>query len=71
MAGVGKTGLAQAFSLMKKISLARLQCYEGIDESKALYECNYEDAGKLAGKLESMMRARNDLTFQNLRSEIE
>jgi len=41
-AGVGKTGLAQAFSLMKNISLVRLQCYEGIDESKALYEWNYK-----------------------------
>lgn len=41
-AGVGKTGLAQAFSQMKSISLVRLQCYEGIDESKALYEWNYK-----------------------------
>ncbi len=41
-AGVGKTGVAQAFSAMKNLPLVRLQCYEGIDESKALYEWNYK-----------------------------
>lgn len=41
-AGVGKTGVAQAFSMMKNLPLVRLQCYEGIDESKALYEWNYK-----------------------------
>jgi MoxR-like ATPase len=41
-AGVGKTAIAQAFSQMKGISLIRLQCYEGIDESKAMYEWNYK-----------------------------
>ncbi len=41
-AGVGKTAIAQAFSRMKGIPLMRLQCYEGIDESKALYEWNYK-----------------------------
>ncbi len=41
-AGVGKTAIAQAFSRMKGIPLIRLQCYEGIDEAKALYEWNYK-----------------------------
>ncbi len=41
-AGVGKTGLAQAYSRMRNTTLIRLQCYEGIDESKALYEWNYK-----------------------------
>ncbi|MGI5920991.1 MAG: AAA family ATPase [Syntrophomonadaceae bacterium] len=41
-AGVGKTALAKAFSDMKGLNLIRLQCYEGIDESKALYEWNYK-----------------------------
>jgi len=41
-AGVGKTAIAQAFSRMKNFPLIRLQCYEGIDESKALYEWNYK-----------------------------
>jgi len=41
-AGVGKTSIAQAFSNMKNIPLVRLQCYEGIDEAKAMYEWNYK-----------------------------
>lgn len=41
-AGVGKTSIAQAFASMKKMPLIRLQCYEGIDETKALYEWNYK-----------------------------
>lgn len=41
-AGVGKTGIALAFSRMNSLPLIRLQCYEGIDESKALYEWNYK-----------------------------
>ncbi|QGT99455.1 Carbon monoxide oxidation accessory protein CoxD [Candidatus Syntrophocurvum alkaliphilum] len=41
-AGVGKTAIAQAFSKMKNLPLIRMQCYEGIDESKALYEWNYK-----------------------------
>ncbi|MDD3023820.1 MAG: MoxR family ATPase [Syntrophomonadaceae bacterium] len=41
-AGVGKTAIAQAFSRMKDLPLIRLQCYEGLDEAKALYEWNYK-----------------------------
>lgn len=41
-AGVGKTAIAQAFSHMRNLDLIRLQCYEGIDESRALYEWNYK-----------------------------
>ncbi len=41
-AGVGKTAIAQAFSLVKELPLIRLQCYEGLDEAKALYEWNYK-----------------------------
>ncbi|MFZ5632331.1 MAG: AAA family ATPase [Bacillota bacterium] len=41
-AGVGKTGLAKAFSLMRGRPLIRLQCYEGLDETKAIYEWNYK-----------------------------
>ncbi|MGE5415742.1 MAG: AAA family ATPase [Acidobacteriota bacterium] len=41
-AGVGKTAIAQAFAAMKSMPLIRLQCYEGIDEAKALYEWNYK-----------------------------
>jgi MoxR-like ATPase len=40
-AGVGKTELAKALSRYLDRSLVRLQCYEGLDEAKALYEWNY------------------------------
>jgi MoxR-like ATPase len=39
--GVGKTALAQAIASVLGIELIRLQCYEGIDESKALYDWEY------------------------------
>lgn len=41
-AGVGKTELAKAWSHLRGCLLIRLQCYEGLDESKALYEWNYQ-----------------------------
>ena len=40
-AGVGKTELAKALAKYLDRSLVRLQCYEGLDEAKALYEWNY------------------------------
>ncbi|WP_041448349.1 MoxR family ATPase [Anaeromyxobacter sp. Fw109-5] len=40
-AGVGKTELARAFAQASGRALVRLQCYEGLDESKALYEWEY------------------------------
>lgn len=41
-AGVGKTQLAKAVSGALDTKLIRLQCYEGLDESKALFEWNYQ-----------------------------
>jgi MoxR-like ATPase len=41
-AGVGKTELAKALSRYTGRELIRLQCYEGVDEAKALYEWNYK-----------------------------
>ncbi len=40
-AGVGKTELAKALARATGRKLVRLQCYEGLDEAKALYEWNY------------------------------
>src|SRR5438445_1436259 len=40
-AGVGKTELAKALARHLDRTLVRLQCYEGLDEAKALYEWNY------------------------------
>jgi MoxR-like ATPase len=41
-AGVGKTELAKALAAVTERRLIRLQCYEGLDEAKALYEWNYK-----------------------------
>jgi len=41
-AGVGKTELAKAIAAATGSRLIRLQCYEGLDEAKALYEWNYK-----------------------------
>jgi len=41
-AGVGKTELAKAMAAVLGRRLIRLQCYEGLDEAKALYEWNYK-----------------------------
>ena len=41
-AGTGKTELAKSVALATGARLTRLQCYDGLDESKALYEWNYK-----------------------------
>ncbi len=54
-AGTGKTQLAKSVAELTGSRLIRLQCYEGLDESKALYEWNYRkqllriQAGQVAG----------------------
>ncbi|MBH5338618.1 MoxR family ATPase [Streptomyces pactum] len=62
-AGVGKTELAKAVAEVAGARLVRLQCYEGIDEARALYEWNH--AKQLlrisAGRDEGWDRARTDI----------
>ena len=41
-AGAGKTELAKVLAEMLSTDLVRLQCYEGLDEARALYEWNYQ-----------------------------
>jgi MoxR-like ATPase len=41
-AGVGKTAVAYALATVHQTELIRLQCYEGLDQSAALYEWNYQ-----------------------------
>lgn len=54
--GVGKTELAKVLSAIFGAQLIRLQCYEGLDENKALYEWNYQrqllhiQAGRAGGE---------------------
>lgn len=40
-AGVGKTALAKAMAAVRQVPLVRLQCYEGLDASQALYDWDY------------------------------
>ncbi len=63
--GVGKTGLAKVLSVVLDYPLIRLQCYEGIDEGKALYDWEY---GKqllytqmLRSQLDSYLSCTTDL----------
>ncbi len=56
-AGVGKTELAKALSRATGRQLIRLQCYEGLDEAKALYEWNYRKQ-LLRIQLDSAMERR-------------
>jgi MoxR-like ATPase len=72
-AGVGKTELAKASASYLGVPLIRLQCYEGLDESKALYEWKY---GKqllytqiLKDKLNDIMQGAEDIasSIQRLR----
>ncbi|MEP0943021.1 MAG: MoxR family ATPase [Rhizobiaceae bacterium] len=41
-AGVGKTQIAKTLADMRQTNLIRLQCYEGLDSSSAIYEWNYQ-----------------------------
>src|SRR5271157_5414761 len=41
-AGAGKTEVAKVLAEMLATELVRLQCYEGLDEARALYEWNYQ-----------------------------
>jgi len=41
-AGAGKTEVAKVLAAMLETQLVRLQCYEGLDEARALYEWNYQ-----------------------------
>jgi MoxR-like ATPase len=67
-AGVGKTEIAKVLARLLDTELIRLQCYEGLDVSTALYEWNYqrqllrlrlaEDEGKTAGEIEELIFSR-------------
>jgi MoxR-like ATPase len=62
-AGVGKTELAIATSTMLGLPLIRMQCYEGLDEAKALYEWKYgkDRMGETLGEEKTMAAAMDRL----------
>ena len=59
-AGVGKTELGKAWACIEQRELIRMQCYEGLDETKALYEWEYAKqmlyTQLLRDKLQDMLR---------------
>jgi len=64
-AGTGKTQLAKSVADITGARLIRLQCYEGLDESKALYEWNYKK------QLLRIQAERNDgATWQDIEEDI-
>ena len=60
-AGVGKTEIAKVMAAALDRDLVRLQCYEGLDESKALYEWNYQKQ-LLAIQVNMSSKDKDDLT---------
>jgi len=59
-AGVGKTEIAKALARLHGCELIRLQCYEGLDASSAVYEWNYQHQLLTIKMLESDARALAD-----------
>ncbi len=63
--GVGKTELAKTCAQLLEVPLVRLQCYEGLDESKALYEWKYSKqllyTQVLKEKLGDLLQGAHDL----------
>src|SRR4051812_489837 len=71
-AGVGKTELAKAIAAWRGLKMIRLQCYEGLDEAKALYEWKYakqllytqilkDKLGEVLGGAQTLHAALNQL----------
>ena len=60
-AGVGKTEVAKVLAEMLHTELVRLQCYEGLDEARALYEWNYQ---------KQLLRIQTDSTQEQTWEEI-
>ena len=63
-AGVGKTELAKALARYLNRTLVRLQCYEGLDEAKALYEWNYRK------QLLRIQTESDSASWQNVQDDI-
>jgi len=66
-AGVGKTEIAKVMATALDRELVRLQCYEGLDESKALYEWNYQK--QLLSIQVNMGKTDNDKLTKSLFSD--
>ena len=62
-AGVGKTALAKAMAAATERALIRLQCYEGVDEARALYEWNH-------AKQLLRITAERDADWEHVRTDV-
>src|SRR3954451_24460902 len=63
-AGVGKTELAKSVALATGSELIRLQCYEGLDEARALYEWNYKK------QLRRIKAASDDTAWDEIHDDV-
>jgi MoxR-like ATPase len=63
-AGVGKTELAKAVAAATGAALVRLQCYEGLDEARALYEWNYKK------QLLRIQASRDDAPWDSVHDDV-
>jgi MoxR-like ATPase len=63
-AGVGKTELAKAIAEVRGATLVRLQCYEGLDEAKALYEWDYKK------QLLRIQHAGDDVPWEDVHDDL-
>ncbi|MGP4087062.1 AAA family ATPase [Streptomyces sp. KR55] len=63
-AGVGKTELAKAVAVATGAELVRLQCYEGLDEARALYEWNYKK------QLLRIQASRDDSAWEQVHDDV-
>src|SRR6186713_520380 len=66
-AGTGKTQLAKSVAEMTGARLIRLQCYEGLDEAKALYEWNYK---KQLLRIQAQRNAEDAGTWKDIEEDI-
>ncbi len=66
-AGVGKTELAKAVARATGAELVRLQCYEGLDEARALYEWNYK---KQLLRIQSSQASATDQAWSETHDDI-
>jgi MoxR-like ATPase len=66
-AGVGKTELAKAVAAATGAGLVRLQCYEGLDEARALYEWNYK---KQLLRIQAAQSSSDDATWDAVHDDI-
>jgi MoxR-like ATPase len=66
-AGVGKTELAKAVAVALGAGLVRLQCYEGLDEARALYEWNYK---RQLLRIQAAQAASDDARWEAVQDDI-